>query len=127
MTNNPLQMKIAAPYANALFDFSNEQNVMHKVTADFQNLEIFLKQSPELLEFLNNPLVTIKSKNTIGKHQKLSHLKRKTERQFTLVCTNQKWKTRTKRQSFLYTVLVICKMLIIIGAHIIENTCFIIC
>jgi F0F1-type ATP synthase delta subunit len=22
MTNNPLQMKIAAPYANALFDFS---------------------------------------------------------------------------------------------------------
>lgn len=41
MTNNPLQMKIAAPYANALFDFSNEQNVMHKVTADFQNLEIF--------------------------------------------------------------------------------------
>ena len=65
MTNNPLQMKIAAPYANALFDFSNEQNVMHKVTADFQNLEIFLKQSPELLEFLNNPLVTIKSKNTI--------------------------------------------------------------
>jgi F-type H+-transporting ATPase subunit delta len=65
MTNNPLQMKVAAPYANALFDFSNEQNVMHKVTADFQNLEIFLKQAPELLEFLNNPLVTIKSKNII--------------------------------------------------------------
>ena len=66
MTNNPLQMKVAAPYANALFDFSNEQNVMHKVTADFQNLEIFLKQAPELLEFLNNPLVTIKSKNVIN-------------------------------------------------------------
>jgi len=65
MTNNPLQMKIASPYANALFEFSNQQNVMHKVTADFQNLEIFLSQTPELLKFLNNPLVTIKSKNLI--------------------------------------------------------------
>ena len=44
MSNNPLSMKIAVPYARALFDFSNNQNIMHKITADFQNLEIFLKQ-----------------------------------------------------------------------------------
>lgn len=65
MNNNPLAMKIAAPYARALFDFSNEQNIMHKVTADFQNLEIFLAQTPDLLEYLNNPLVSADSKKEV--------------------------------------------------------------
>ena len=58
-------MKIAAPYARALFDYSNEHNIMHKVTADFQNLEVFLKQTPELLEYLNNPLINLKAKQEI--------------------------------------------------------------
>lgn len=62
MNNNPLSMKIAVPYARALFDFSNNQNIMHKITADFQNLEIFLKQTPELLKYLSNPIVKIESK-----------------------------------------------------------------
>jgi len=65
MNNNPLLMKIAAPYARALFDYSNEHNIMHKVTADFQNLEVFLKQTPELLEYLNNPLINLKAKQEI--------------------------------------------------------------
>jgi len=39
MSKNPLAAKIAAPYARALYDYSVEQNVMHKLTADFQNLE----------------------------------------------------------------------------------------
>jgi F-type H+-transporting ATPase subunit delta len=65
MSNNPLTMKIAAPYARALFDFSNDQNIMHKVTADFQNLEVFLTQTPELLEYLNNPLVNLESKKEV--------------------------------------------------------------
>ena len=42
---NPLASKIASPYARALFDFSVEKNIMHQITADFQNLEIFLKQN----------------------------------------------------------------------------------
>ena len=41
MSGNPLTSKIAAPYARALFDFSVEKNIMHQITADFQNLDIF--------------------------------------------------------------------------------------
>jgi len=57
MSANPLTSKIAAPYARALFDFSVEKNIMHQITADFQNLDIFLEETPELLEYLNNPIV----------------------------------------------------------------------
>jgi F-type H+-transporting ATPase subunit delta len=57
MSVNTLAAKIAAPYARALFDFSVEKNIMHQITADFQNLEIFLDESAELTEYLNNPLV----------------------------------------------------------------------
>jgi F-type H+-transporting ATPase subunit delta len=57
MSANPLTSKVAAPYARALFDFSVEKNIMHQITADFQNLDIFLKDTPELLECLNNPIV----------------------------------------------------------------------
>jgi F0F1-type ATP synthase delta subunit len=45
MSANPLAAKIAAPYARALFDFSVEKNIMHQITADFQNLEIFLNET----------------------------------------------------------------------------------
>jgi F0F1-type ATP synthase delta subunit len=48
MSVNPLASKIATPYARALYDFSVEQNIMHQVTADFQNLEVFLSKTPEL-------------------------------------------------------------------------------
>jgi len=46
MSVNPLASKIATPYARALYDFSVEQNIMHQVTADFQNLEVFLSKTP---------------------------------------------------------------------------------
>ena len=54
MSSNPLTAKIAVPYARALFDFSVEKNIMHQITADFQNLETFLKEAVELTEYLNN-------------------------------------------------------------------------
>jgi F-type H+-transporting ATPase subunit delta len=57
MSGNPLTSKIAAPYARALFDFSVEKNIMHQITADFQNLDTFLNEAPELLEYLNNPII----------------------------------------------------------------------
>jgi len=57
MSKNPLANKIAVPYARALFDFSVEKNLMHQITADFQNLEVFLSQTPDLVEYLNNPLI----------------------------------------------------------------------
>jgi F-type H+-transporting ATPase subunit delta len=65
MSVNTLASKIAAPYARALFDFSVEKNIMHQITADFQNLEIFLDESSELTEYLNNPVVSSDAKGEI--------------------------------------------------------------
>lgn len=65
MSGNPLASKIAAPYARALFDFSVEKNIMHQITADFQNLEIFLDESSELVKYLNNPIVSQAAKGEI--------------------------------------------------------------
>ena len=62
MSSNPLTAKIAAPYARALFDFSVEKNIMHQITADFQNLETFLNEAGELIEYLNNPIVSQNAK-----------------------------------------------------------------
>jgi F0F1-type ATP synthase delta subunit len=57
MSINPLASKIAAPYARALFDFSVEKNIMHQITADFQNLEIFLEEANEFTNYLNSPVI----------------------------------------------------------------------
>jgi F-type H+-transporting ATPase subunit delta len=65
MSLNPLAAKIASPYARALFDFSIEKNIMHQITADFQNLETFLNESSELTEYLNNPVVSKDSKREV--------------------------------------------------------------
>ena len=65
MSANPLASKIAAPYARALFDFSVEKNIMHQITADFQNLEIFLNESSELTEYLSNPIVSQDAKQGV--------------------------------------------------------------
>ena len=65
MSANPLTAKIAAPYSRALFDFSVEKNIMHQITADFQNLEIFLDEAGELTDYLNNPIVSQGAKGEI--------------------------------------------------------------
>jgi F-type H+-transporting ATPase subunit delta len=65
MSGNPLTSKIAAPYARALFDFSVEKNIMHQITADFQNLEIFLDGTDELVAYLNNPIMNQDAKREI--------------------------------------------------------------
>nr|YP_010283483.1 ATP synthase CF1 subunit delta [Bacillaria paxillifer]ULD16602.1 ATP synthase CF1 subunit delta [Bacillaria paxillifer] len=65
MSANPLASKIAAPYARALFDFSVEKNIMHQITADFQNLDIFLNDAAELTEYLNNPVLNKQVKRDI--------------------------------------------------------------
>jgi F-type H+-transporting ATPase subunit delta len=65
MSVNPLASKIAAPYARALFDFSVEKNIMHQITADFQNLEVFLNESDELMEYLNNPIIRSDAKGEL--------------------------------------------------------------
>jgi F-type H+-transporting ATPase subunit delta len=62
---NPLASKIAAPYARALFDFSVDKNIMHQITADFQNLEIFLNKSSDFTDYLKNPIVSQVAKREI--------------------------------------------------------------
>jgi F-type H+-transporting ATPase subunit delta len=65
MSGNSLTSKIASPYARALFDFSVEKNIMHQITADFQNLDSFFSETAELTEYLNNPVVNQKAKREI--------------------------------------------------------------
>lgn len=65
MSENPLTKKVAVPYARALFDFSVEKNIMHQITADFQNLDIFFNESSELTSYLNNPVVSQKAKREV--------------------------------------------------------------
>jgi len=65
MSGNPLASKIAVPYARALFDFSVKKNIMHQITADFQNLQIFFDEKSELMEYLTNPVVNQESKRVV--------------------------------------------------------------
>ena len=65
MSGNPLTSRIAGPYARALFDFSVEKNIMHQITADFQNLEIFLNKSSDFTDYLNNPIVNQDAKSAV--------------------------------------------------------------
>jgi len=65
MSINPLLAKIAAPYARALYTFSVDQNLMHQITADFQNLENLLTKTPDLREYLNNPLIGLHQKQEV--------------------------------------------------------------
>ena len=62
MSANPLDSKIASPYSRALFDFSVEKNIMHQITADFQNLEIFLNENSTLTNYLDSPVVNKNAK-----------------------------------------------------------------
>ena len=44
MSKNPVALKIAAPYARALFSYAIQRNLIHQLTGDFQNLEDFFKK-----------------------------------------------------------------------------------
>jgi F-type H+-transporting ATPase subunit delta len=65
MSGNPLALKVVTPYARALFDFSVEKNIMHQITADFQNLEIFLEKTADLTGYLNSPVINKTAKREI--------------------------------------------------------------
>lgn len=78
MNKNPLAAKLAAPYARAMFDFSVEKNLMHQITADFQNLEILLAQTPDLTNYLNNPLFSTEQKTELLEKTLKSQLNQET-------------------------------------------------
>ena len=89
MSVNPLASKIASPYARALFDFSVEKNIMHQITADFQNLEIFLNEAGELTDYLNNPVVNQEAKREILTKTLQSQVNAETFK-FLMVLVNRK-------------------------------------
>ncbi len=88
MSANPLTIKIAAPYARALFDFSVEKNIMHQITADFQNLEIFLNETSELTDYLDNPVVNQTAKREVLKKTLESQVNTETFK-FLMVLVNR--------------------------------------
>jgi len=65
MSKNPIELKVAAPYARALFDFVNESETLFEVTSDIQNIQGLLFKSSELFKCLQNPLVTADTKQEI--------------------------------------------------------------
>jgi len=65
MSKNPVALKVAAPYARALFDFVKDTGTLLEVTSDIQNIQRLLFQSHELLKCLQNPLVSGKAKQEI--------------------------------------------------------------
>ena len=65
MSKNPLATTVATPYARALYDFSVDKNLMHQITADFQNLEVFLNETPDLTNYLTNPLIGANQKQEL--------------------------------------------------------------
>jgi len=88
MSANQLKAKIAVPYARALFDFSVEQNIMHQITADFQNLEIFLNETSELTDYLDNPIVSQSAKRDVLKKTLQSQVNTETFK-FLMVLVNR--------------------------------------
>jgi len=65
MSKNPVALKVAAPYARALFDFVNESGTLFEVTSDIQNIQGLLFKSRELVECLQNPLISGEAKQEV--------------------------------------------------------------
>ena len=65
MSKNPVALKIATPYARALFDFVKETGTLFEVTSDIQNIQGLLFKSKELFRCLQNPLISNESKQEI--------------------------------------------------------------
>ena len=78
MSSNPFALKIASPYARALFDYTLKENVMHKVTLDMHDLISLLNQSEDLTEYLNNPIISVEKKEEILKKILKSRLNEET-------------------------------------------------
>ena len=51
-------IRVAKPYARALYEAAFEQNVLLSITADIDKLRELLEQSEELAQFINSPLLS---------------------------------------------------------------------
>ena len=51
-------IRVAKPYARALYEAAVEQGVLSSITADIDKLRELLEQSEEFVQFINSPLLT---------------------------------------------------------------------
>jgi ATP synthase F1 delta subunit len=65
MSKNPVALKVAAPYARALFDFGKDTGTLFEITADVQNIQDLLFKSKELAKCLQNPSISSEAKQEI--------------------------------------------------------------
>ena len=51
-------IRVAKPYARALYEAADEQSVLPSITADIENMQKLIEQSAELTQFINSPLLS---------------------------------------------------------------------
>ena len=51
-------IRVAKPYARALYEAADEQNVLESIAADIEKLWELIEQSEEFTRFLNSPLLS---------------------------------------------------------------------
>ena len=80
MSRNPAALKIAGPYARALFSYAAKYNLIHQLAVDFNNISLNLEKSTELVKVLNSPIVNKETKKQILAKILKSQLNRETFR-----------------------------------------------
>lgn len=88
MANDVLSAKIATPYANALLDLAKSQGLIHAITSDMNNLRELLDATPDLVKYLNNPVVSHSAKKEIITKVITPQLSKETS-QFLMVLTGR--------------------------------------
>ena len=56
-------IRVAKPYARALYEAADEQSVLPSITADIENMQKLIEQSAELTQFINTPLLSAQIKS----------------------------------------------------------------
>ena len=56
-------IRVAKPYARALYEAADEQSVLPSIAADIENMQKLIEQSAELTQFINTPLLSAQIKS----------------------------------------------------------------
>nr|WCH58075.1 ATP synthase CF1 subunit delta [Cystoclonium purpureum f. stellatum] len=65
MSNQIIIAKVVLPYAEALLDYSSQNNLINEINQDLSIVSGILSDSAELRLFLNNPLTAVDVKKTV--------------------------------------------------------------
>lgn len=61
----PATLKVADPYARTFYNVSISVGRSFEIARDFQNLEVFFSQTPDLIKYLENPIISPANKKEI--------------------------------------------------------------